>query len=284
MTYFFKIFDSKISPILLYGSEIWGTKNYDVIESIHTYACKRFLCIKQSSSNHVARGECGRYPLYIYSYKRVVKYWYKIMCMPDSRLVKKCYYLLLLDDNNGKINWVSQVKHMLYSFGFGYIWEQQFINNISKFMSEFISRLKCSYEQDWHAALSISSKSFLYCSFKINFGLEVYLENVTILKYRAALAQLRCCSHQLRIETGRYKKELRSERLCLTCGQDFIEDEFHFVLVCNRFQQLRCKYIPFKYYNNPTITKFNILMSSSNVNTIQQLSIFVSMAMHLRNV
>jgi len=60
---FFKIFDSKISPILLYGSEIWGFDNVSAVESIHLGACKRFLYVKSSSPNHVVYGECGRYPL-----------------------------------------------------------------------------------------------------------------------------------------------------------------------------------------------------------------------------
>ena len=138
--------------------------------------------------------------------------------MPETRLVKKCYNLQMLDFKNGKVNWVSKVRHILFSFGFGFIWEQQHISNLNTFISEFCFRLKASYEQNWHAAISLSPKSNLYSLFKINFGIESYLNVISISKYRAALAQLRCCSHQLRIETGRYKKELRQHRVCTICN------------------------------------------------------------------
>ena len=39
---FFKIFDIKIQPILMYASEIWGTVRLDGIEKVHMMACKRF--------------------------------------------------------------------------------------------------------------------------------------------------------------------------------------------------------------------------------------------------
>ena len=70
---FFKIFDSKICPILLYGSEIWGLDIVNEIETVHLFACKRFLGVKSSVSSNVIRGECGRYPLYIFTFKRAIK-------------------------------------------------------------------------------------------------------------------------------------------------------------------------------------------------------------------
>ena len=39
---FFKMFDVQIQPIVLYGSEVLGLQRIDVIEKVHTFACKRF--------------------------------------------------------------------------------------------------------------------------------------------------------------------------------------------------------------------------------------------------
>ena len=38
----FKLFDTMIKPILLYGSEIWGFKISDTIENVQDNFCKRF--------------------------------------------------------------------------------------------------------------------------------------------------------------------------------------------------------------------------------------------------
>ena len=40
---FFKMFDAQIKPMLLYGSEIWGLKEYKSVEKVHTFALKKLL-------------------------------------------------------------------------------------------------------------------------------------------------------------------------------------------------------------------------------------------------
>jgi hypothetical protein len=34
------MFDKTILPILLYGSEIWGFENVDIIERVHLHFCR----------------------------------------------------------------------------------------------------------------------------------------------------------------------------------------------------------------------------------------------------
>ena len=118
---FFTLFDRKISPVLLYGSEIWGFKRRESIELVHRYACKRYMCVGLRASNAAVLGDCGRYPLWIESARRCVKYWIKILAMPDSRFVKKCYIMQKLLDDFGHVNWVTNVKQLLYRHGFGYL-------------------------------------------------------------------------------------------------------------------------------------------------------------------
>ena len=40
---FFKMFDAQIKLMLLYGSEIWGLKEYKSVEKVHTFALKKLL-------------------------------------------------------------------------------------------------------------------------------------------------------------------------------------------------------------------------------------------------
>ena len=39
---FFKLFDSKIAPILSFSSELWGVYDIEDIEKVHTFAIKRY--------------------------------------------------------------------------------------------------------------------------------------------------------------------------------------------------------------------------------------------------
>ena len=60
-----KLFDSCVAPILLYGCEVWGYENTDIIEKVHTKFCKFIFGVSKFSHNMPIYGELGRYPLSI---------------------------------------------------------------------------------------------------------------------------------------------------------------------------------------------------------------------------
>jgi hypothetical protein len=61
--------------------------------------------------------------MYIISNKRCIKYWLRIIKMPNDRLVKKCYLMMFNDVIQGHDNWVTSLGKNLQSHGFGYVWE-----------------------------------------------------------------------------------------------------------------------------------------------------------------
>ena len=118
---FLKLFDVKVLPMLLYGAEVWGARQYECIERIHYYLRKRFLNTSLNASNYAVTGECGRCPLYIENQKQVVKYWLKIIHKPDHKYVKLCYKMLFHFDYFGRTNWAFSIKNILFKYGFGYV-------------------------------------------------------------------------------------------------------------------------------------------------------------------
>ena len=58
-----KLFDSLVSPILLYASEVWGIYEYEHIDKIHIKLCKNILGVRTQSPNYAVYGDLGRYPL-----------------------------------------------------------------------------------------------------------------------------------------------------------------------------------------------------------------------------
>lgn len=113
----------------------------------------------------------------------------------------------------------------------------------------------------------------MYVNYKSTFEHEIYFECVTVKKFRNALGKLRTSSHDLGIERGRYSNTGRNQRKCKLCNTE-IKTEYHFVLKCPRLTSLREKYIPSKFYQSPNINKFNILMSSKNVDIVMKLVVF----------
>ena len=278
---FFTLFDRKISPVLLYGSEIWGFKRREWIELVHRYACKRYMCVGLRASNAAVLGDCGRYPLWIESARRCVKYWIKILAMPDSRFVKKCYIMQKLLDDFGHVNWVTNVKQLLYRHGFGYIWINQDVQNVNAFLNTLVQRLRDHSVQTWSSDIEQSSKLDLYRNFKLNFEHESYLNCLNIRKFRHVMSKFRSGCHNLEIEIGRHDKRERNERICRLCNSS-VEDEAHFLLYCPVYLSLRQKYLPRKYYLEPNINKFYILMSSKPESVLHAVASYLFYAFKLR--
>ncbi|XP_067684346.1 uncharacterized protein [Haliotis asinina] len=276
---FFRIFDTKISPILLYGAEIWGLKYFDCIEKVHLFACKTFLGVKMSTPDVMVYGECGRFPLHIFQQTRVIKYWIKLLNMSSHRLPKKCYEMMLLLHENGKQNWVSEVKNLLFSTGFHNLWYDQKVFAPSLFLNTFTQRLKDIYQQKWLGIVSLSTKCKYYSTLKTHIYTEGYLSCVNVKKFRTALSRFRCSSHDLLIEKGRFMNIKREDRLCKCCTNNAIEDEYHFLLVCPAFDTLRRKYMKEYYFVHPSIAKFSSLLTCSNEKVIQNIAIFIHKAM-----
>ena len=75
------------------------------------------------------------------------------------------------------------------------------------------------------------------------FGFENYIRDVNIRTDRIIISKMRISNHRLAIETGRFSKTPRNERLCLFCkaNNNFseIEDEQHVLLRCSRYIEIR---------------------------------------------
>ena len=59
------------------------------IEKIHLFAMKRYLGVDMRTPDELAYGELGRYPIYINSNVRCVRYWLKLVSMEENRLPAK---------------------------------------------------------------------------------------------------------------------------------------------------------------------------------------------------
>ena len=56
---------------------------------------------------------------------------------------------------------------MLYMNGFGYVWENQHVENENEFLTSFTRRLKDQFLQNWSENIEKSSKLVLYKQFKL---------------------------------------------------------------------------------------------------------------------
>jgi hypothetical protein len=88
------LFDKVVKPILLYGCELWGLSNCDIIERVHLKYCKLLLNLKSSTPNCMIYGELERYSLYIDIKQRMVSYWTKLITGKQSQICSVVYRLM----------------------------------------------------------------------------------------------------------------------------------------------------------------------------------------------
>lgn len=62
-----------------------------------------------------------------------------------------------------------------------------------------------------------------------------------------------------------------------------MEDEYHFVMECQRYTELRKKYLSKYYWQRPSMFKFVDLINSNNKTYIKNLGTFVYHAFKLRS-
>lgn len=183
--------------------------------------------------------------------------------------------------NNSK-NWTLQVKVLLQDLGLHDIWLNQQTQQIPFTLIK--QRIYDMHNQTWYADVRNSPKLDSYCRYKHECLFESYLENIPVKKYRIALSKIRLSSHDLAIETGRYENTPREHRLCLFCNMNMIESEYHFILVCPFYIDIRKKYFKTYYNRWPTLQKFELLMSSNSKSTQINLSKYIYFAMKRRNM
>ena len=259
---FFKMFDAQVKPIIMYGAEIWGLTSYKPVENVHTFALKKLLNVSPRTPNDMVYAETGRYPLYICTYVACIKYWLRLTRMNASRLPRKAYNMLLLLHNQGTVCWVSKVKEVLFTFGYGFVWENQGVNYPNSFIRSFKQRLIDCHYQNWNSHINDSVRFTMYRTFKQEIALEKYFETVPNKHIRDILIRFRLGVSELKVHKLRYRDCSQYDLQCPLCNKG-IENELHFLFGCNKLEDLRKKFLPSKYTQHPCLQTFVLLMTDS---------------------
>ena len=135
-------------------------------------------------------------------------------------------------DQLGCTNWVSHIRNLLY-----------------------VNGLIDLYLQCWFSDIILSSKLCSYSSFKFSYIHESYLDAAKVRKFRRAIASLRTSSHKLEVERSRHFNLPRNERTGKFCNL-VIKDEYHFLILCPLYQDLRKTFLPDEYVHVVNFHKF----------------------------
>jgi hypothetical protein len=236
------LFDSFVTPILNYASELWSKLEEDcTVERTHLKNLKYVLGVKKSTCSLAVYGELGRFPLHLSQMVKVVKFWARLETMAISNPAKQVYEMLKTFDRCGFNTWIKSVRGLLEKYNFEVYWDRPGL--VASEYNAIVNEFKCTvyekYKLEWFERLSQYPKMRTLITFKTEFKMESYLLEIKAFKLRKLLCKLRLSSHDLEIERGRYNKLAIEERICKTCNSGQVEDEKHIILHCATYNKFR---------------------------------------------
>ena len=231
----------------------------------------------------------GRYPLALHYFQRCIKYWLKVIQIPTARYPHLCYQVIYRLHNNGRHTWATDIALLLTKFGFQHVWAQQGVGNEDVFFELLCLRLKNHFKSNWEDGIKNYSMLAIYSQFKCYLIPESYLEIIIIRKYLIAFSKFICSNHQLAIEQGRHSEILMADRICVLCNARncvVVEDEYHFLLICDDYKLLRHRYVtkhlpPYDETQNGFQIFIN-LMKTSDTDAMRDVACFIYHAMNVR--
>ena len=237
-----ELYDKMISPISLYGCEVWGVdllpsnvKNTNIldtyikspVEKLHLKMMKRVLGVGPKATNWAVYTETGRYPLLKKILTMTVKY-FEHICDTKSPILHAALNTNrnIFLENNHK-SWYCGLKRM------STFCNMEDVDNISQLLSQKNAKIRAKFNTLWELQKQdhSSGKLDLYISLNPSFCLQPYIVEISNFKLRRSITKMRISDHKFPIETGRYDKKERNQRICPLCCEE-VGDEMHYMLSC----------------------------------------------------
>jgi hypothetical protein len=249
--------EALVRSVLEYGAVVGKSAGWEGAERVQREIGRRILRCHGKTTNEAVLGELGWWRLQTRREFLKLKYWFKVCLMEDSRLVRQVYLASReLFMNQRMHNWCYEVYELVRKYGLLELWENEDLIRYPVGMdvlvrtlprvkqywdTRLLNQVHLIEENAWKEGMGKKSKLRTYRTFKKKLVMEKYLLSEKEKKGRYLLTAVRTGTNKLRIETGRWKRpvEKKEDRVCIQCGSGEVEDERHFILCCNRFQDLR---------------------------------------------
>ena len=239
---FSRLYMSLVRSCLLYGCEVWGAlyKNEINLERVQLSAIRSFLGVHSKFPLTALELEAGWTPIRWEVKLRAIKFWLRVERMDKSRLVKK-----IMKWGRGDNEWWQGIEMAGRSIGWSKLNEELF-RGITTFEVENMMRasMERAIKNEWTERTKKKVKLKWW-----RWRMENVLDEGANSKYgdilrikdkktRKFLVELRAGCAKLEVETGRWAKKDRNDRICKLCKSG-VEDEKHFLVDCTKLCEPR---------------------------------------------
>ena len=268
-----ELFDRIVVPIMLYGCEVWGFGNIDILERLQLKFCKILLKLGKRTPSCMIYNELGRYPIAISIKSRMLSYWAKLTVCKVTKWCSILYQIIygLVTEGYISSDWCNFVKDILDKTGNSFLWLQQ--RQIDpKWLKDNVNQiLKDQFKQSLNEMIYENPKCLTYRCFANEHSYKGYLnelcpsKSLAIMNFRMGNTKLPAVKGRLfDLDVDRWK--------CNLCDMNDIGDELHYVLKCPHFSRYRRKNLPSVVYSTVNTLNFSRAMNPTNLTELSQLA------------
>ena len=232
---FTKLFDTGVEPICTYASSVWGFNKFQLGQKLQLRAIRYFLGVHKYTPTLALTADFGWLDMKYKYYLNILQFYNRLLSMNNDRLTRQAFEA---DQNHmSSTNWSGMVKQILSDIG-----KESNIENFEKIDINFANeKFKVLTNREYQENAEIKPKLRTYKLFKRHVETEKYVTAKLSRYERSLIAKFRSGTLQLAIETGRFRNIEINDRLCISCNQNQVEDEIHFLCFCPFYHDLRQK-------------------------------------------
>ena len=166
----------------------------------------------------------------------MVRFGNRMQKLGSDRLTKQVF---MWDREQGHNRWSTDIKMIFSTLDLQYVYDQNILCN-----EDLLQQRLQNYENmQWRDEIAHKPKLRLYNKIKTDLKVEDYVKINLNRVERSCLAQLRAGILKINIELGRMARLKVEERLCPICNCGAVEDELHFVFICDAYHNIRFKFL-----------------------------------------
>ena len=207
-----KVLKSCVVSSLLHNCETFGNYIIKDLESAYTKLLKRCFGVRNNTPNNILYVESGFLPIKAIIYSRQLKFYRRFRDNVNENSRRAKMFQLLL---NNKTNFLEHYETLDSKY-----------ERSEEILIESRNILKQSI---YNLANAGQSKFKMYVDINPDLTPSPFLHSVHPIA--SDIIKFRLGSHYLPIETGRWNRTPRIERLCTTCGE--LGDEKHIIYHCS---------------------------------------------------
>ena len=254
-----------------YCGEICFQDNLKILNKVQYQFYKRFCHLKITTAHYYLIGEFGIKPMEYHFYKAALRFWLKLMQVKGRSIIRQLYQYISnnIEEKHFLNTWCWQIKKLLEELKLEALWTNR--NNYDQHSYKVIinTRLKEYFREQWIESAKHSHKGLDYLELSLfDCEMKKYLNFIVNDQSVLKMLKIRTGNHTLSVEIDRYRnRKAYEECICKSCDEEKIEDLYHVIVECPKYNRMRINDEHTKFPQNCTRAELYAILN--NVNKLQ---------------